>query len=425
MESIIKDQLLTSLLSNNVITIQQHGFLSKKSTLTNLLESTRNWSLSFSNTVSNDVIFIDFSKAFDSVVLNKLIFKLNSYGITGELLAWIKSFLFNREQSVIVEHAVSSPCEVTSGVPQGSVLGPILFILFINDITNICNQDVIVTLYADDVKLYSTASSGDSVFNLQTTLANLQEWASSWQIKINISKCHVLHIGGKHFSSCNYLINEIPVLSSSSVSDLGVIIDSKLSYSEHINSIVSKCNQRIGMFFRGFVSRNYKLLSKFFTTYIRPILDYNSCVWNPSVKYLIDLLENVQRKFTKRINSISHLPYLERLSILNLEPLELRRLKTDLIMYFKIINNLTCIEPKSVFTFKQPPLCANRSTFHPFMLVKPAKSLQILSRSFFYRAIDCWNELPLSVVTTNSLHRFKSNINDVDLKKFLHGSIFS
>ena len=425
MESVIKDQLLSSLLSNNVISKHQHGFLTKRSTLTNLLESTRDWSLSFSNTVSNDVIFIDFSKAFDSVVLNKLIFKLESYGIKGDLLSWIKVFLFNREQCVLVENAFSSPCEVISGVPQGSVLGPILFILFINDIVNVCNNNVVVTLYADDVKVYSTVSSGDTVFNLQSTLANLQKWASAWQLKINISKCQVLRIGGKcNMSSC-FSINDHILPSSSSVSDLGVIVDNKLSYSEHINSIVTKCNQRIGMFFRGFVSRDFKMLSKFFTTYIRPILEYNSCVWNPSVKYLIDLLENVQRKFTKRINSISHLSYLERLSILNLEPLELRRLKADLTMYYKIINNLTCIDSKLVFAFRQPSLRTNRLTSHRFALQKPAKSLQTLSNSFFYRAIDVWNGLPDDVFSANSLPTFKNHINKIDFNAFLIGSVFS
>lgn len=426
MESVIKDQLLSTLLSNNVISKHQHGFLTKRSTLTDLLESTRDWSLSFSNTVSNDVIFIDFSKAFDSVVLNKLIFKLESYGIKGDLLSWIKVFLFNREQCVLVENVFSSPCEVISGVPQGSVLGPILFILFINDIVNVCNKNVVVTLYADDVKLYSTVSSGDTVFNLQSTLTNLHNWASAWQLKINISKCHVLRIGGKcNMSSCCFSISDHILPSSSSVSDLGVIVDNKLSYSEHINSIVTKCNQRIGMFFRGFVSRDYKLLSKFFTTYIRPILEFNSCVWNPSAKYLIDLLENVQRKFTKRINSISHLSYLERLSILNLESLEQRRLKADLAMYYKIINNLTCIDSKLVFAFKQPSLRTNRLTSHRFALQKPTKSLQTLSNSFFYRAIDVWNGLPDDVFSANSLPTFKSHINKIDLYSFLIGSAFS
>lgn len=422
MESVIKEQLLQCLLTNNVITKYQHGFLTKRSTQTNLLECTRDWSLAFSNTSSNDVIYIDLSKAFDSVVFSKLTFKLEQYGITGKLLDWIKAFLSKREQCVASENVFSSSCVVTSGVPQGSVLGPILFVLYINDITNICSNDVILTLYADDVKLYSNVRTNNSI-DLQNTLNNLVDWASSWQLKINITKCHVLKIGGGN-SITSYSIDGITLPSSSSISDLGIMIDCKLSYSQHINNIVTKCNQRIGMFFRGFVSRDLKLLSKFFSTYVRPIIEYNCCIWNPSVKYLIDLIENIQRKFTKRIQLISHLSYLERLSILNLEPLELRRLKFDLTMYFKIIHRLTCIDPDTVFSFKQTVRAA-RTESHPFILVKPAKQLQVLSNSFFYRSIAAWNFLPTSVVTASSICSFKNRLNNVDFNSFLIGSCFN
>jgi hypothetical protein len=178
------------------------------------------------------------------------------------------------------------------------------------------------------------------------------------------------------------------------------------------------------MFFRGFVSRNTKLISKFFTTYVRPIVEYNSSVWNPSPKYLIDLIENIQRKFTKRVQSISNLSYFERLSILNLEPLELRRLKFDLIMYFKIIKGLTCIDPSTVFSFKQPSR-TSRNVNHSIMLEKPAKSLQTLSNSFFYRSIDAWNFLPNSAVSANSLSSFKNKLNGIDFNSFLRGSCFN
>lgn len=252
----------------------------------------------------------------------------------------------------------------------------------------------------------------------------LIEWANNWQLKINIAKCHVLKIGGRE-TLTSYDINGTTLPSSSSLSDLGVIVDNKLSFSQHINNIVTKCNQRVGMFFRGFVSRNFNLLSKFFITYVRPIIEYNSCVWNPSPKYLIDLIENVQRKFTKRIHSISHLSYLERLSVLNLEPLELRRLKFDLIMYFKTIKCLTCIDPGTVFTFKHSNrTSSSRNEAHALALFKPTKQLQTTANSFFYRAIDAWNFLPESVISATSVLSFKTKLNSVDFKSFLRGSCF-
>jgi hypothetical protein len=123
--------------------------------------------------------------------------------------------------------------------------------------------------------------------------------------------------------------------------DLGVEINSDLSFQSHIGSIVSKARQRVGVLFRGFHTRQVSFLKKAYITYIRPLLEYNSNIWNPTHVYLIDLMENVQRAFTKHVKAISKLPYIERLGIFNLEPLELRRLRYDLVQYYKILNNLT------------------------------------------------------------------------------------
>ena len=178
------------------------------------------------------------------------------------------------------------------------------------------------------------------------------------------------------------------------------------------------------MFFRGFVSRSPALLSKFFTTYIRPIIDYNSAIWNPSSKYLIDLIENIQRRFSKRIHSLSNFSYFERLSILNLEPLELRRLKCDLNMYYKIIHGFTSIDCNSVFTFK-PPTRSSRSASHRFCIAKPINYLQATMNSFYYRAIDAWNSLSSDLVESNTVFSFRSKLNTVDLSRYLHGSCFN
>ena len=171
----------------------------------------------------------------------------------------------------MTENVFSLPCNVGSGVPQGSVLGPLLFILYVNDAVDICNNDVEMALYADDLKLYSSVCSGSSSA-VQNALDNLVKWANEWQLTINIAKCHVLKIGGK-VTQTSYTIDGTTLPTSSSISDLGVIVDNKLSFIQHINSIVSKSNHRIGMFFRGFTSRNVKLASKFFSIYVRPMLN--------------------------------------------------------------------------------------------------------------------------------------------------------
>jgi len=128
-----------------------------------------------------------------------------------------------------------------------------------------------------------------------------------------------------------------------------------LTFNLHISNILTKATQRAGVFFRGFSSRHPALVRKLFITYIRPILECKSNIWNPTKKYLKDKLENIQRRFTKRVPSLSHLSYLERPSALGLESLELRRVKFDLIQYYKVLNNLTCIEPNSYFHLHYPP----------------------------------------------------------------------
>jgi hypothetical protein len=192
-----------------------------------------------------------------------------------------------------------------------------------------------------------------STASLQQSIDHLVSWAGTWQLNINISKCNVLSSRDRSHSTVTkiYYVNDVRLNNCNLVSDLGVLMDTELTYNQHISSIVAKATQRAGVFFRGFTSRNLILVRKTFITYIRPTLGYNSCVWNPIKKYLIDQLERVQRRCTKRIPSLSHLSYLERLSILDLEPLEIRRLKHDLILYYKIIHNLTSISPSQYFHF--------------------------------------------------------------------------
>ncbi len=151
-------------------------------------------------------------------------------------------------------------------------------------------------------------------------------------------------------------------------------------FKHHIATIVTESRQRAGVFFRGFVSRSYDIVRKTFITYIRPLLEYSSNVWNPTHKYLIDQIENVQRRFTKRITSLSHLSYLERLSILNLEPLELRRLWFDLIQYYEIFNNLTALSPTDFFNIHQPKLSSRAPEA---ILMKPCNKPNYVLSSFF------------------------------------------
>ena len=427
METVIKDQILDFLLHNKLISKHQHGFMRQHSTATNLLECAHEWIVGLSNSNNIDVVYVDFSKAFDSIVFSKLLFKLEQYGITGTLLKWLSSFINGRTQRVVIENCFSSFTDVVSGVPQGSVLGPILFLIFINDIVSSCCGNTKVKLFADDVKLYSIYNCEDGMLNLQQSVDKLVYWSSIWQLKVNVDKCHVLSIRNRNKSKdsrpnqCLYLLDGVPLSNVSFISDLGVTFNSNLSFKLHISTIITKALQRVGVFFRGFNSRRLDFVRKTFVTYIRPLLKYNSIVWNPAHKYLIDKIESVQRQFTKRIVSISNLSYLERLQILGLVPLELRRLHFDLIQYYKIFNNMTSLNQSDYFTHHHP---SSFSRKQESFLIKPFNKPNYLLTSFFYRSVDCWNSLPLSVKNSTSLHTFKTKLLTVDLSLYLIGSAF-
>jgi hypothetical protein len=371
-----------------------------------------------------DVVYNDFSMAFDSIVFSKLLFKLQNCGISGRLLSWLSSFIHDRSQCVVLENCFSVVSLVISGVPQGSVLGPILILVYINDVISICCGETTVKLFADDLKLYSVYNNTDNSVDLQLSIDNLVDWSNLWQLRINMNKCQVLSIRNKFNSnvSSHYSLNGFVLSSVIHANDLGVYVDSNVSFKHHIATIITKAYQRTGVFFRGFATRSFDIIRKTFITYIRPLLECNSNVWNPIHKYLIDQIENVQRRFTKRVTSLSHLSYLERLSILQLEPLELRRLRFDLVQYYKIFNNLTSLNPADFFNVHQPSLSSRAPA--P-TLTKPLNKPNYVSTSFFYRSLDCWNSLPLQLKQCSSLNVFKCQLKLVDLARFLKGDAFN
>ena len=422
MESIIKTQLMSYLLDHRLISKHQHAFMSNHSTASNLLECTHDWLLSINDSRTTDVVWIDLSRAFDSIVFEKLLFKLHNYGITGSLFNWIYTFLHNRTQCVIVEHCLSSVINVESGVPQGSVLGPLLFLLFINDIEHVCNLDTKLKLFADDCKLYCTSSVGNSSISLQQCLDVLCEWARLWQLSINILKCFIMTISlSRQLTDHTYYINGTAIANVRTAQDLGVTVSFNLSFKQHIENIVAKSYQRIAILLRGFVTRDINFMCKAYVSFIRPILEYNSVVWSPREIYLIDLLEKVQRHFSRSIPSLSHLTYSDRLSALHMESLELRRLHFDLIYYYKIFHNLTPHIPDDHFIRYYPPVSSRSASSY---LIRPRKCCDKLLSYLSFRSIDAWNDLSPDIKSATSLGSFKLAIKRVELTKYLKGSAY-
>jgi hypothetical protein len=241
MEAIIKDQSVHCLVDKGLINKHQHAFITNHSTATNLEECINDWIVSLKSSNRTDVVYIDFSKAFSLIVSSKLLFKLQSYGITGLLLNWIRCFLSNRTQCVVTERCQSAFQKVISDVPQGSVLGPILFLIYINDIDSVCCGDSHLQLFADDAKLYSSISIGSPSVSLQQSLDNLTSWANAWQLKINIGKCAIMSLSSKSLTSdFAYFIDGISISAHTSYIDLEITISRDLSFRAHIEILFEK-----------------------------------------------------------------------------------------------------------------------------------------------------------------------------------------
>ena len=184
----------------------------------------------------------------------------------------MKAFLFGRQQCVVINNNISPPCDTLSGIPQGSVIGPLLFLLYVNDVVDIFDGDVICKLYADDLKLYTVIRSNINARPLNFAHENLIEWAHKWQSSVNIDKCNILHLG-RQSSPCVYTINNTVIKAPTIINDLSVDIDSCLKFDHHISRIITKAYQRINLMFRGFITRDSVFLKQCYITYIRPILE--------------------------------------------------------------------------------------------------------------------------------------------------------
>ena len=214
MERVITAELSEYILSKGFITRYQHGFLAKHSTTTNLLDSLNDWTLAVENRLSQTIVYVDFARAFDTVSHEKLQLKLQACGVSGQLLSLILNFLRDRTQVTKVGCCTSQSVFLTSGVVQGSCLGPLLFLIFINDLVSVFNAKVTPKLYADDLKLYASLSCSNSIADFQENLDRLTEWAKVWQLPISVNKCCIMQVGSRQrlldmsshqFVLCNYI----------------------------------------------------------------------------------------------------------------------------------------------------------------------------------------------------------------------------
>ena len=415
LESGIKVNLLSHLLQYNVISRHQHGFLSRKSTTTQMLECCCDWQIALNCHYKMDIIYLDFSKAFDSVIHSKLLAKLECYGVDRMLLNWICNLLNNRIQFVKISGKCSPTSYVISGVPQGSVLGPVLFVVYVNDICDVVPTGVTIKLFADDVKLYSVFDGNLTPHCLQSCLTAISDWSDHWQLKLSPTKCSVLHVrrakmGG---DGCVYHIGNVPLPAVDSVTDLGVSYDNNLQFGPHISHIVSKAALRAKLILKCFQSRDPGLLTRAFCTFVRPILEYCSVVWSPMFKRDIYKIEAVQRRFTKRLNGLYNLSYSCRLARLGLDSLYCRRVKYDLIMCYKVLHNMVSIDCNVLFQRSQ----VSHTRGNSMKLSKHHVSSRRDGHFFANRVINIWNSLPDHIVASPSVACFKRKVSKMNFNE--------
>ena len=416
MERLVVNQVLDHVKGNSLLCEEQHGFQSGRSTVTNLLEALNVWTEALMHGLPVDVIYLDYAKAFDTVPHERLLRQISSFGIKGKALHWIRSFLTGRHQQVRVNADTSTRRPVISGVPQGSVLGPILFTLFVSDVPGAVSS--LISMFADDTKVYTALLEDDSSQNLADDLESLQEWSQKMQMCFHPKKCKVMHLGSKnmrHDYSMTLADGSQHALEKvDTEKDLGVTIDYKLQFSEHVRTAVAKANRILGCLRHTFKHMTKDTLLLLYTSLVRPHLEYATCVWSPKTKKDKDALERVQRRATKLVPELKEMEYHERLKSLKLQTLLFRRKRADLIQAYKImsgkdsLNQLTrCTKcpDKSMFQLS----LSQRTRGHELKLQKQ-EATGTRSNFFCVRVLDDWNSLSSSTVQSPTVNHFKSGL---------------
>ena len=306
---------------------------------------------------------LDFQTAFVKAPHKRFGCRLIFHRNVGNVRNWIEKWLCVRQQRAVINGAESKWVRVTSGVPQGSVLGPVLFLIYINDID--CTVDTIIKKFADDTKLYGRVRTEEQALSIQSSLESVTKWGNEWQMLFNLDKCKVLHVGKNNIKH-QYSMGGNPLDNVSEEKDLGITVTESFKSSKQCNIAAAKANRILGIIKKSFSSRDPVMLTKLYKALVRPHLEYCIQAWNPYLQRDIDTLEKVQRRATKMMSGFENLPYEERLKQLNLTTLRTRRTRGDLIEVFKIFKGLDDL-PKECF-FQMRPVEKTRLRGHRFML---------------------------------------------------------
>ena len=426
LEHIVYSNILQHLDKHNILTKLNHGFRRGFSCETQLALTLDDIVRNFDKNIQTDIIVLDFSKAFDKVPHERLLLKLNSYGIRGELLKWITNYLCNRTMKVIVDGASSDAAPVLSGVPQGTVLGPLLFLCFINDLPDAVSSQV--RLFADDCVLYRQIKKYPDHLKLQEDLLNLETWASKWGMEFNAKKCHVMSVKNKtsfFYQLCGEILKNVD-----NTTYLGLNISNDLKWATHIKEICSKASSKLGFIRRNLQHCPLTTRKNAYLALVRSSLEYGAAIWDPHYKIDIDRVEKIQSRairFIKRDYHSRDHGCVERMRHdLQLESLQDRRRNIRLSLFYKVVHGLTpAIQIKDHLT----PVNNNKrqikaKQFNDFISNNPVdKYNQNNNRcfkipqakveyehSFFIRTAKEWNSLNQETVDAASINAFRAKL---------------
>ena len=340
LERIIRWYLIRYLEINDAFPDSQHGFREGRSTVSQLLEQYESIIDAYENKENIDIIMLDYSKAFDKINVSILLNKLKKLGIGGNIGKWIAKFLIGRKQRVRINGQYSSNSDIVSGVPQGTILAALLFLVYISDINEKINESTLVS-YADDSKMFKRVKNLEQCEQLQSNINTIFKWTDENLMTFNTDKFEVLRIGtiDRIKNEIKYLTPDGQILIEKEVvKDLGVYINNKGDFTDHIINKTIKAKQACGCILRSFITRDEIPLMTLFRSIVQPIIDYCSVVWSPYKKKEICEIEQIQRNFTKKIKGMENLEYHERLKKLKIYSCERRRERYDILYAFKILQ---------------------------------------------------------------------------------------
>lgn len=368
-ESVVHKLIYPSL--HTKIIEQQHGFVQNRSTTTNLLIYTSYLFEALDANKQTDSIYTDFRKAFDRVDHKILLYKLAFNGIRGNLWRWFKSYISNRTQKVVVNGFESAFVPVTSGVPQGSILGPLLFVLFINDVFQ-CFQFCNILLYADDLKIFHCINNPFDHIKIQEDLDRFSAYCIRNKLNLSLNKCKVISfVKKKTPSKFQYSLCGVDLLSTDTIKDLGITLDSKLHLDSHIENIVNRAYKMYGFVMRtcSKFTRSSTLIY-IYKSLIRSQLEYAVSVWNPYYNKYIESIESVQKKFLRHVNykfTNSYLPYQNLLRKYNILSLQSRRIQLNAQLLYDICHGrYDCIPLNNKISYNVPRRAHTRRHLPPF-----------------------------------------------------------